>query len=185
MVTRPDGGREQRVCVAQIGAAHGLKGEVRLWSFTEEPSAVSRYGALETEDGARSIEIERLRAAKDHFVAKLSGVDNRDAAESLRNVKLFVPRERLPAIDDGTFYHADLIGLAVITTKGEELGQLIAIQNFGAGDILEIRLRDGSTLMLPFTETAVPKIDIDAGRIVVDPPESALAESLPPSKEGD
>ncbi|MBI4275223.1 MAG: ribosome maturation factor RimM [Rhizobiales bacterium] len=169
--------QKKRVCVAQLGAAHGLKGEMWLRSFTEEPGAVAGYGALETEDGARSFEIVNLRAAKDRFVVKLSGIDNRDAAETLRNVKLYVPRDRLPAIGDESFYHADLIGLAAVTTRGEALGELIAIQNYGAGDILEIRLRDGTTVMLPFTDTTAPNVDIDAGKIVVDPPEGALTDA--------
>lgn len=174
MAARPKSGRENRVCVAQIGAAHGLKGEVRLWSFTEDPLAVGTYGPLESEDGARQFEIEALRPAKDHFVAKFSGVNDRAAAEILRNVELYVPRERLPATDDGTFYHADLIGLSAVTRSGEALGEVIAVHGFGAGDILEVRLADGATLMLPFTEQVVPEIDIAAGRILVDPPEDAV-----------
>ena len=174
MSARPDGVRDKRVCVAQIGAAHGLKGEVRLFSFTQEPLAIASYGALESEDGARKFEIEDLRQAKDHFVAKLRGVSDRDAAELLRNVKLYVPRERLPEPDEaGSFYHSDLIGLAVVNTTGDEIGELIAIHNFGAGDVLEVKLNDGSTTMLPFNEAAVPDIDLVNGRIVVDPPADA------------
>lgn len=186
MAARPKGGRDKRVCVAQIGAAHGLKGEVRLRSFTEEPGAVGNYGPLEIEDGARIVEIENLRLVKDHFVAKFSGLDDRNAAEALRNVKLYVPRDRLPETENNIFYHADLIGLTAVTTKDEELGQLIAIQNFGAGDILEIRLRDGTTTMLPFTEAVVPAIDLADGKIVIDPPEGALAneEGPPPPLRG-
>jgi 16S rRNA processing protein RimM len=164
--------------VAQIGAAHGLKGEVRLWSFTQEPSAVARYGALETEDGARRIEISKLRAAKDHFVARLRGVDDRNAAEALRNTKLFVERDRLPDTeDDDTFYHADLIGLAAVTRDGETIGEVIAVQNFGAGDIIEIRRADNSVVMYPFSETVVPQIDIEAGRMIIVPPTETGSET--------
>jgi 16S rRNA processing protein RimM len=163
--------------VAQIGAAHGLKGEVRLWSYTEEPAAVARYGALTTEDGSRQIEIVQLRAEKNHFIAKLRGVDDRNAAETLRNTRLYVARERLPAPDDAdTFYHADLIGLAAVEPDGNALGDVIAIHNYGAGDIVEIRLADGSTQMLPFHEAVVPQIDIAAGRMTIVPPEEIEAE---------
>ena len=111
MATRPKDGRETRVCVAQIGAAHGLKGEVRLRSYTQEPADFATYGALETEDGSRKLKVATARFAQDHFVAKLDGVDDRNAAEALRNVNLYVERDMLPAADDGEFYHADLIGL--------------------------------------------------------------------------
>jgi len=160
-----------RICVAQIGAAHGLRGEVRLRSFTEDPAAVTGYGPLESEDGTRRFEIEALRPAKDHFVARLAGVADRDAAEKLTNIKLYVPRDRLPPVeDDGTFYHADLVGLAAVTPEGAALGTVTAILNFGAGDLVEIKpTGGGEPLMVPFTDATVPEIDIAAGRMVVVP----------------
>ncbi len=160
-----------RVCVAQIGAAHGIHGEVRLWTYTEEPMAVAQYGPLETEDGTRSFEILSLRPAKGHLVARLRGVDDRDAAERLTNTKLFVPRERLPAPDEDEFYHADLIGLTAVDVKGNEIGKIAAVHNFGAGDLLEIAPSVGAAMLVPFTEAAVPAIDIKGGRVVVVPPE--------------
>ena len=158
----------QRVCVARLGAAHGVRGEVKLWSFTADPVAVATYGPFETADG-RVVEIEALRPAKDFFVARLKGIADRDAAERLRNVELFVPRERLPAPQDSDeFYHADLIGLAVVDASGAALGSVVALHNFGAGDIIEVRRVEGrETVMLPFTHAAVPEIDMAAGRIVV------------------
>jgi 16S rRNA processing protein RimM len=160
-----------RICVAQIGAAHGIRGEVRLRSFTEEPMAVTAYGPLESEDGTRRFTIEALRPAKDHFVARLAGVADRDAAEKLVNIKLYVSRDKLPPIEDGeTFYHADLVGLAAVTPDGAPLGTVTAILNFGAGDLVEIKPQGGGeALMVPFTEAAVPEIDIAAGRMVVVP----------------
>jgi 16S rRNA processing protein RimM len=160
-----------RICVAQIGAAHGLRGEVRLRSFTEDPAAVTGYGPLESEDGTRRFEIEALRPAKDHFVARLVGVADRDAAEKLTNLKLYVPRDRLPPVeDDGTFYHADLVGLAAVTPDGAALGTVTAILNFGAGDLVEIKpAGGGEPLMVLFTDKTVPEIDIAAGRMVVVP----------------
>ena len=162
-----------RVCIAQIGAAHGVRGEVRLKPFTEDPLAVAAYGPLQTEDGGR-VEIEAVRPAKDMLVARLKGVGDRNAAEALKNLRLYVARERLPALADDEFYIADLIGLAAETPGGDALGIVKAVHNFGAGDLIEIEPADGSaTMMLPFTETTVPTIDIAGKRIVVEPPVDA------------
>jgi 16S rRNA processing protein RimM len=158
-----------RVCVGQIGAPHGVRGEVRLRSFTAEPEAITAYGPLETEDG-RVLEIESLRPAKDHFVAMFAGIGDRDAAEKLANLKLYVRRERLPALaETDEFYHADLIGLAVVNKAGEPLGTVLAIHNFGAGDLIEVRLNGGKTELVPFNERNVPRVDVAAGRIVIEP----------------
>ena len=161
-----------RICVAQIGAAHGIRGEVRLRSFTEDPLAVTSYGPLESEDGTQRFEIEGLRPAKDHFVARFAGIDNREAAEKLTNLKLYVPRDRLPPIeDDETFYFADLVGLTAVTPDGAPLGTVTAVHNFGAGDMIEIKPQGGGEpLMVPFTDANVPGVDIAAGRVVVVPP---------------
>jgi 16S rRNA processing protein RimM len=157
-----------RVCLGQIGAAHGLRGEVRLRSFTSDPAAITGYGPLETEDG-RVFEIERLRPAKDHFVASFSGIRDRAAAEKLVNLKLYVPRERLPVpTETDEFYHADLIGLAVVDPAGKNLGTVVAIHNFGAGDLIEVRPDAGSqTELVPFDAMNVPTVDVAAGRIVL------------------
>ena len=161
-----------RIRVARIGAAHGVRGEVKLWPFTEDPAAVAGYGPLETEDGARRFEIESMRPAKDHLVVRIAGVGNRDAAEKLRNTDLFVPRDRLPPIEEAdTFYHADLLGLSVVDGDGAALGTVSAIHNFGAGDLIEVRPEaGGNTELVPFNTTHVPAVDIAAGKIVVDPP---------------
>jgi 16S rRNA processing protein RimM len=160
-----------RICLGQIGAAHGVRGEVRLRSFTAEPSAIASYGPLETEDG-RLFEIKSLRPAKDHFVATLSGVADRNAAERLANTKLYVPRERLPEPEEADeFYHADLVGLAVVDRQGQQLGTVIAVHNFGAGDLIEVRRAEGEpTQLLPFDAATVPEVDLAAGRMVVEPP---------------
>jgi len=159
-----------RICLGQIGAAHGVAGEVRLRSFTAEPAAIASYGPLETEDG-RVFLIESLRVAKDHLIARLAGVHDRDAARGLANTKLYVPRERLPAPGEpDEFYHVDLVGLAVVDAAGNRLGTVLAIHNFGAGDLIEVRGQDGgATELLPFDEAHVPQVDIAAGRIVVVP----------------
>jgi 16S rRNA processing protein RimM len=163
----PGGGR---ICLGQIGAAHGTTGEVRLRSFTSDPNAIAGYGPLETEDG-RVFKIETLRPAKDHFVARLSGIADRNAAELLTNERLYVPRERLPPPDDADeFYYADLVGLSAVDPAGKAFGTVIAVHNFGAGDLIEVRL-DGisKTDLVPFDKIHVPSIDIAAGKIVVVP----------------
>jgi 16S rRNA processing protein RimM len=166
----------QRICVARLGAPHGVRGDVKLWSFTADPAAVADYGPFETADG-RVIEIETMRPAKDFFVVRLKGVADRDAVEQLRNAELFVPRDRLPAPDGSDeFYHADLIGLAVVDAAGATLGSVVAVHNFGAGDLIEVRFAALSdTVMLPFTQATVPAIDIAGGRIVIAPPDGTFA----------
>jgi len=161
-----------RICVAQIGGAHGVSGEVKLKTFTADPMAVKDYAPLESEDGTKRFVIDALRSSKGHLVARLRGVTDRDAAERLTHTKLFVPRERLPPPAAGEFYHADLIGAAAVTGDGNEIGTVLAIHDFGAGDIIELRLNpSGAILMLPFTERAVPHVDIAARRIIVVLPE--------------
>ena len=166
---------QRRICVAKIGAPHGVRGEVRLWPYTTDPMAVKDLSPLETEDGKRAFTIDAVRPAKDFLVARLKGVADRSAAEALRNLELYVARERLPEPEGDEFYHADLIGLAVVDKGGTPLGTVVALHNFGAGDLIELRRADGgATVMLPFTDTVVPEIDIAGGRIVVDPPAGAL-----------
>jgi 16S rRNA processing protein RimM len=159
-----------RICLGQIGAAHGTTGEVRLRSFTAEPDAIAGYGPLETEDG-RVLTIESMRPARDHFVARLSGIADRNAAELLTNERLYVPRERLPPTDDANeFYHADLIGLSAVDPNGEAFGTVIAVHNFGARDLIEVQ-RNGvsKTELVPFNTVHVPAVDIAAKKIVVVP----------------
>jgi len=168
----------ERVCVGRIGAAHGTRGEVKLWSFTADPMAIADYGALATEDGRRTFTIETLRPGKDFLVARLSGIADRAAAEKLCNLDLYIARERLPEPTDADeFYHADLIGLAALGTDGRALGTVVAIHNFGASDLIEVRpTLGGATVMLPFTEAIVPVVDVAGGRIVVDPPAGTFAD---------
>jgi 16S rRNA processing protein RimM len=167
----------ERICVAQIGGAHGIRGEVKLKSFTADPMAVKDYGPLMSEDGSASFEIEALRPAKGHLVARLRGVEDRDAAERLAHLRLFVPRERLPPAGADEFYYVDLIGLVAVTADGTEVGTVIAVHDFGAGDILELRPpAGGTTIMLPFTDAFVPAVDVAAGRITVAPPQEMPAK---------
>ncbi|MFL6791264.1 MAG: ribosome maturation factor RimM [Bradyrhizobium sp.] len=159
-----------RICVARIGAAHGVRGAVKLWTFTEDPLAVTRYGLLTTKDGARQFEVTHAREAKGHLVATLKGIAARDEAERLNGIELYVAREMLPATGADEYYHADLIGLAAVTPAGEPLGRVIAIHNFGAGDIIEIAPANGATMLLPFTNAVVPTVDLANGRVVIELP---------------
>ena len=159
----------ERIRVARIGAAHGVRGEVKLWSFTQDPMAIADYGPLETEDGKQRFEIEAQRPAKEFLVARIAGVADRDRAAKLCNLDLFVPRDRLPAIDEAdTYYHADLVGMVAVTPEGVPLGAVTAVHNFGAGDLIEIASTGGGEpLLLPFTEIVVPKIDTALRQIIV------------------
>jgi 16S rRNA processing protein RimM len=159
------------ICVARIGAAHGVRGAVKLWTFTEDPLAVKHYGPLMTKDGARQFEVTHAREAKGHLVATLKGIATREEAEPLNGIELYVAREKLPATEDDEYYHADLIGLAAVTTASAPLGRVVAIHNFGAGDIIEIAPPQGATLLLPFTNAVVPTVDLAGGRVVIELPE--------------
>jgi 16S rRNA processing protein RimM len=159
------------ICVARIGAAHGVRGAVKLWTFTEDPLAVQAYGPLVTKDGTRQFEVATAREANGHLVATLKGVATREEAERLNGIELYVARDQLPATDDDEYYHADLIGLAAVTGDDAPLGRVIAIHNFGAGDIIEIAPPHGPTLLLPFTNAVVPTVDLAGGRVVIELPE--------------
>ena len=159
-----------QICIARIGAPHGVRGAVKLWTFTEDPFAVQAYGPLVTKDGARSFEVATAREGKGHLVATLKGIATREDAERLNGLELYIAREKLPATDENEYYHADLIGLAAVTSADEPLGRVIAIHNFGAGDIIEIAPPQGATMLLPFTNAVVPSIDLAAGRVVIEPP---------------
>jgi 16S rRNA processing protein RimM len=182
-VSRPTGGREKRICVAQIGAAHGLRGGVHVRSFTAEPEAFAQYGPLETEDRSRRLEIDSVKPSKDGFTVRFVGVTRREQAETLRNLTLYVERERLPPATGAEFYHADLIGLAAVTPEGETLGEVVAVHNFGAGDIIEIRGENAQPQMFAFDEKTVPKVDIAAGNLVIVAPAETIADG-PNSETG-
>jgi 16S rRNA processing protein RimM len=156
-----------QICVARIGAAHGVRGAVKLWTFTEDPLAVKHYGPLTTKDGARKFEVATAREANGHLVATLKGIATREEAERLNGIELYIAREKLPATDEDEYYHADLIGVAVVNAADEPIGRVTAIHNFGAGDIIEIAPPHGTTMLLPFTNAVVPTVDLAAGRVVI------------------
>ena len=156
-----------QICVARIGAPHGVRGEVKLWPFTEDPMAVIDYGPLSTKDGARQFEVVRARVAKDHLVAVLKGIATREDAERVNGLELYIARDRLPPTEAGEYYHADLIGLRAIDAAGADIGKVLAVHNFGAGDIIEIAPPSGPTLLLPFTDAVVPTVDLANGHVVL------------------
>lgn len=165
--------------LVQLGAvtgAHGVRGAVRLVSFTERPEDIAAYGPLCDETGARHFTLRSVRAAKGGLVARIDGVDERDAAEALKGTALYVPRAALPAPDAESWYQADLVGLAVETRTGDRFGLVAAIVNYGAGDLVEIAL-DGSDRreLVPFTRVFVPEVDVAGGRLVVNLPDDFLA----------
>ncbi len=165
------------ICVGAIAGAYGVRGEARIKSFCAEPSDIAGYAPLLTEDGARSFSLTLVRPIKNGFAARLGGVATKEDADALRGVQLFAPRDRLPSLPDDEFYHADLIGLEVFDTGGVLLGAVLAVQNHGAGDLLEVRpAKGGETVLVPFSHDTVPTVDLDARRIVADPPEGLFAE---------
>lgn len=163
---------EARICVGAIAGAFGVQGEVRLKSFCAEPADIAAYGPLFTRDGTRQFRVTLTRPVAGGLGARLSGVATKEQADALRGVELYADRDRLPALPDDEFYHADLIGLAVRDPGGADLGTVIAVLNHGAGDLLEIR-RPGqpASLLLPFTRATVPTVDIARRLIVADIPE--------------
>jgi 16S rRNA processing protein RimM len=181
MGSRLRGNDDKRVCMGIIGAPHGVRGAVRIKSFTDDPKAIASYGALEDESGERRFTLRIAGDAKGEgmVIATLSGVTDRDRAEALRGLRLYAPRVALPATAEDEFYHADLVGLAARLEDGSPLGTVIAVHDFGAGDVIEIAReghgsRGGQPVLVPFTRAAVPVVDIAGGRVVIDPPDGLL-----------
>jgi 16S rRNA processing protein RimM len=164
----------KKLLMGRIGAAHGIKGEVRIQSFTAEPLALASYGPLSTSKPGLTIEIETARATTNVLVARLKGVSDRAAAEKLNGVELYIDRENLPPADDDDYYHADLIGLEARLGDGTVLGTVIAIPNFGASDLIEVRdMRSGDTFLYPFSKAVVPEVHIAEGYLVIEVPTEA------------
>lgn len=171
------------VCVGAIAGAHGIRGEVKVKPFTADPLDVGSYGPVLTTRGTR-LDLQPLRVQGQVVVARIDGVADRNAAEALKGLRLYVPRDALPDTDDeDEFYHADLLGLPIVDAAGETIGTVRTIQDFGAGDMLEVALATGGTAFLPFTRETVPTVDLKSGRLTAVPPEGWL--TVPEEKEGD
>lgn len=168
---------KNRIFLGQIGAAHGIRGEVRIATHTQDPLSIADYGPLETDRPGLTVTIEQLRLAKNVVIARLRGVGDRNAAEKLNGVSLYIERERLPEIEDeDDFYHADLIGLEARLETGQVIGTVAAVPNYGAGDLLEVRAREGGdSFLYPFTKAVVPRIDLAGGYLTIILPRDAEA----------
>lgn len=160
-------GAGKRILLGRIAAAHGIRGEVLIKTFTERPEDIAAYGPLD-DGGGRTLKIEALRVTPKGVVARIAGIGDRNAAEALKGAALYVDRARLPAPDEGEFYHADLIGLAAVDPEGRPVGEIVGVHNHGAGDLLELRLaQSGETQLVAFTDALVPEVDLAGGRVVV------------------
>ena len=172
---------ERKLCVAVVTGAHGVRGAVRLKSFTAEPEAVADYRPLTDRSGARTFALTLTGHAKDALVARIDGVDDRDAAQALKGTELFIERDQLgPTEDEDEFYQADLIGLVAETEDGTVYGRVRAVENFGAGDLLDVTLQGGGSVLLPFNRAVVPLVDVAAGRVVVAPMAETVADEEEP-----
>lgn len=168
---------DDRIVIGQLGGAFGVRGELRLKSFCADPESIAEYGPYRLDDGREAATLVLTGRIKGGFSARLDGVTTREEADALKGVQLSVPRTALPVLPDDEFYHADLIGLDVIDTGGQLLGRIKAVQDHGAGDLLEITVPGASsTVLLPFTREAVPTVDLGAGRLVADPPEGLFPD---------
>lgn len=158
----------EMVLLGHISTAHGIRGEVVIKAHTADPADIAAYGTLSDRAGKTKIEITNIRVVKKGVIARLAGVTDRNAAEALRGFELYVARDKLPEPEEDEHYHADLLGLEAVADDGSVVGEVVAVQNFGAGDLLEIRLAGKSrTEFIPFDEHYVPEIDVAAGRVTV------------------
>jgi 16S rRNA processing protein RimM len=172
--------RQELLCVGVITGAQGIRGAVRIKSFTADPLDIDAYGPVSDEAGTRLFELKVVGQSKGVVVATLKGVADRNAAEALKGLRLFVDRGRLPPAEDDEYYHADLLGLAAELIGGEPLGRITAVYDFGAGDAIEVTQADGVVVMVPFTKAAVPTVDLKAGKVVIDPPAGLFDKPEPP-----
>ncbi|WP_281926858.1 ribosome maturation factor RimM [Roseibium album] len=175
----------QKVLMAKIGAAHGIRGEVRVKPYGDDPLSFTDYGVLISKDGSRSFEVEKARVQKTVVITKFKQVKDRNQAEELNGVELYVDRDRFPDPDEDEFYYSDLNGLSVIDQSGEQLGKIVAVQDFGAGDLLEIRPKRGRTFYIPFTKEFVPEVAMAEGFVKADLPDDYFSEDAPGSSDED
>lgn len=168
MADRAEDTSTQRVCVGAVAGVHGVRGAVRIKTFTEDPKALADYSGL-TDDRGHSVRLKIREVRNDLLIAAIEGVNDRDAAQALKGTRLFVPRAALPEAGTDEYYHADLVGLSVETADGAPFGRIQAVHDFGAGDVLEIAGEHG-VVMVPFTRETVPEVNVSAGRVVIDPP---------------
>jgi 16S rRNA processing protein RimM len=167
-------GSERRVLMGLVLGAHGIKGAVRILSYAAEPADIASYGPLEDESGGRKFSLAIVGKARGAVLAAVEGIEDRDAATALKGTKLYVRRSALPAPAEGEFYWDDLVGLRAELKGGTALGEVTAVHDYGGGPSLEVRREAGTSVMVPFTGRVVPVVDLEAGRLVIDPPEGLL-----------
>lgn len=179
--------KTDRILLGAISGAHGIRGDVVVKSFAEYPEDVAAYGPLHSRDGRRQFKLTVRNVTPKGVVAHIAGVDDRNAAEALKGTELYVDRAVLPAAEEGTFYHADLVGLTAFAPDGAAVGRVAAVHNFGAGDLLEIAFPDArKTELIPFTDACVPEVDLAGRRVVVVMPvaDAAANENDEPESDG-
>ena len=167
---KPTDGNKQLISLGTIATAHGIRGEVKLRSFTADPYDITSYGPLSDKTG-KQYNITVTGGTKDALIARIEGVTTRDAAEALRNTELFVARDALPETDEHEYYHADLIGIKLSLESGEAFGTITGVHNFGAGDLVAVMLASGEEELLPFSKATFPNFDIKKGMGIIVPPE--------------
>ncbi len=178
MVTKP--AASELICVGAVTGARGIKGDIRIKSFTADPEAIADYGPLYDETGSQTFDLRVTGQAKGQLTARMKGINDRTAAEKLKGLQLYIPRENLPATQEDEFYFSDLVGLRAEDLEGNTLGTIRSVDNFGAGDVLEIGGGVPGGLMVPFTKTTVPRVEIDKGLVVINLPDGLLD---PPDEE--
>ena len=164
------GKRDVRVCLGVITGPHGVRGQVVVKSFTERADDIAAYGpvSIEGEDGSAELVITGRKKAG--LIVSLAGIGSREQAGALKGRKLHVPRERLGTAEAESWFRADLVGLEAVRRNGQKLGRIVAVRNFGAGDLLEVApAAGGATVLLPFTRALVPEVDVEGGRVMAEP----------------
>lgn len=160
---------DRLILIGRVAGAFGVRGEVRITAYGEDPMALVTYGELKREDGSPALTLLSARPVKAGVVGRAEGIDSKDAADALRGLRLFVPRSALPPPEEDEFYLADLIGLEARGPEGGLLGEVTAVHDFGAGDVLEIKPAEGASWMLPFTRDAVPEVRVADGWLSANP----------------
>ncbi|HEY9080359.1 ribosome maturation factor RimM [Magnetovibrio sp.] len=173
------------ICVGLLGSARGLKGELRVKSFTADASAIASYGPLTDETGARTFELKVTGKHKDQLVVRIKGVNDRNAAEALNGTKLYMHRDRLPETEEDEFYFSDLQGLDAELVDGTPFGQVVEAEDFGGGPFIEVKTPGHGRVLVPFTKAAVPVVDLKARRVVIDPPDGLLEPGDPEPQDGE
>jgi 16S rRNA processing protein RimM len=181
MAHSPPSPTAKRLCVGIVTGPHGIRGGLRIKSFTADPADIDAYGPVSDETGTRHFAIRVVGMIKGVVLAELDGITDRNAAEALKGLNLYVDREQLPPADADEFYHADLLGLEARLADGTVLGAVTGLYDFGAGESVEITGPKGAVTMVPFTKAAVPAIDLTGGTLTIDPPAGLFEKPAPPA----